>query len=53
MDRRLLVRWMLVLEDSDKDRLYFGKELPREWVTSGKRSESMARRPAGGELTSK
>jgi hypothetical protein len=32
----LLVRWMLVLEDSDEDRLYFGKGLPREWVTSGK-----------------
>src|SRR5260370_28690610 len=32
----LLVRWMLVLEDSDEDRLYFGKGLPREWVGSGK-----------------
>jgi hypothetical protein len=32
----LLVRWMLVLEDSDDDRLYFGKGLPREWVLSGK-----------------
>ncbi len=32
----LLVRWMLVLEDSDDDRLYFGKGLPREWVASGK-----------------
>ncbi|HZR64724.1 MAG TPA: Tat pathway signal protein [Terriglobales bacterium] len=31
----LLVRWMLVLEDSDDDRLYFGKGLPREWVASG------------------
>ena len=31
----LLVRWMLVLEDSDEDRLYFGKGLPREWVASG------------------
>jgi hypothetical protein len=30
-----LVRWMLVLEDSDKDRLYFAKGLPREWVGSG------------------
>jgi len=27
---------MLVLEDSDEDRLYFGKGLPREWVISGK-----------------
>ncbi len=32
----LLVRWMLVLEDSDDDRLHFGKGLPREWVASGK-----------------
>jgi hypothetical protein len=31
-----LFRWMLVLEDSDEDRLYFGKGLPRDWVTSGK-----------------
>lgn len=31
----LLVRWMLVLEDSDDDRLYFGKGLPRKWVASG------------------
>jgi hypothetical protein len=32
----LLVRWMLVLEDSDADRLYFGKGLPHAWVASGK-----------------
>lgn len=32
----LLVRWMLVLEDSDADRLYLGRALPREWVASGK-----------------
>jgi hypothetical protein len=32
----VLVRWMLVLEDSDEDRLYLGKGLPREWVISGK-----------------
>ena len=31
----LLVRWMMVLEDSDQDRLYFGKALPRDWVVSG------------------
>jgi hypothetical protein len=31
----LLVRWMLVLEDSDEDRLYFGKGLPRDWLASG------------------
>jgi hypothetical protein len=32
----LLVRWMLVLEDSDEDRLYFAKGVPRDWVISGK-----------------
>lgn len=32
----LLVRWMLVMEDSDEDRLYLGKGLPSEWVLSGK-----------------
>lgn len=32
----LLVRWMLVLEDSDDDRLYFARGVPREWVASGK-----------------
>jgi len=32
----LLVRWMLVLEDSDEERLYFAKGVPREWVASGK-----------------
>jgi hypothetical protein len=32
----LLLRWMLVLEDSDLERLHFGKGLPREWGVSGK-----------------
>jgi hypothetical protein len=32
----LLVRWMLVLEDSDDDVLYLAKGVPREWVGSGK-----------------
>lgn len=31
-----LVRWMLVLEDSDEDTLYLAKGVPREWVGSGK-----------------
>jgi hypothetical protein len=33
----LLVRWMLVLEDSDEDRLYLAKGIPRQWVASGKK----------------
>jgi hypothetical protein len=33
----LLVRWMLVLEDSNQDRLYLAKGLPRKWVASGKK----------------
>lgn len=32
----LLVRWMLVLEDSDEDKLYFAKGIPRDWLASGK-----------------
>ena len=32
----LLVRWMLVLENYDEEKLYLGKGLPREWVGSGK-----------------
>ena len=32
----LLVRWMLALEDSDEDRLYLAKGVPREWTVSGK-----------------
>jgi hypothetical protein len=31
----LLVRWMLVLEDSDAEVLHLGKGLPKEWVSSG------------------
>jgi hypothetical protein len=32
----LLVRWMLVLEDSDENKLYLAKGLPRDWVVSGR-----------------
>lgn len=32
----LLVRWMLMLEDSDEDVLYLAKGVPREWLGSGK-----------------
>jgi hypothetical protein len=32
----LLVRWMLVLENSDEDTLYLAKGVPREWVGSCK-----------------
>jgi hypothetical protein len=32
----LLVRWMLVLEDSDEERLYLAKAVPRAWLASGK-----------------
>jgi len=31
----LLVRWMLVLEDSDEEVLYLGKGVPRAWLVSG------------------
>jgi hypothetical protein len=32
----LLLRWMLVFEDMEKDRLYFGRAIPREWIAGGK-----------------
>jgi hypothetical protein len=32
----MMLRWMLVFEDSDADRLYFGKGVPRDWTLSGK-----------------
>jgi hypothetical protein len=32
----LLVRWMLVFEDSDQEHLHFGKAIPSSWVVSGK-----------------
>jgi hypothetical protein len=32
----LITRWMLVLEDSDEDRLHLAKGVPRQWVASGK-----------------
>ena len=33
----LIARWMLVLEDSDEDRLHLAKGVPRQWVASGRR----------------
>ena len=32
----LLVRWMLVFEESDADRLHLGRALPVDWTSSGK-----------------
>jgi hypothetical protein len=32
----LLVRWMLVFEDSDRDTLSFGRAIPREWIATSK-----------------
>jgi hypothetical protein len=32
----LLLRWALVFEDPDAERLYFGRALPRRWVGTGK-----------------
>lgn len=32
----LLIRWMLVLEDSAEEKLYLAKGVPRDWVASGK-----------------
>ncbi len=32
----LLVRWMLVFEEADEDRLYLGRAIPREWIATGR-----------------
>jgi hypothetical protein len=32
----LLVRWMLVFEDSNEGRLHFGRAIPRDWLATGK-----------------
>ncbi len=48
----LLVRWMLVLEDSDDEILYFAKGVPREWVGSGKRFELSTLRHVGAKSVS-
>ncbi|MGB6974250.1 MAG: Tat pathway signal protein [Terracidiphilus sp.] len=32
----LLMRWMLVFEDPDADRLYLGRAIPRRWLAQGK-----------------
>jgi hypothetical protein len=32
----LLLRWMLVFEDSDAQVLHFGKAIPKEWIATGK-----------------
>jgi hypothetical protein len=31
----LLVRWMLVYEEFDEDRLHFGRAIPRDWIATG------------------
>ncbi|HSY34645.1 MAG TPA: hypothetical protein VK814_02730 [Acidobacteriaceae bacterium] len=30
----LLVRWMLVFEEFDEDRLHFGRAIPRDWIAT-------------------
>ena len=32
----LLVRWMLVFEEFDDERLHFGRAIPRDWIGTGK-----------------
>lgn len=31
-----LIRWMLVYEDADRDRLHLGRAIPHRWILSGK-----------------
>jgi hypothetical protein len=32
----IMVKWALVLDDPDEERIYFGKAVPRAWLASGK-----------------
>jgi hypothetical protein len=32
----LLVRWMLVFEEFDEERLHFGRAIPRDWIATNK-----------------
>ena len=32
----IMVKWALVLDDPDEERIYFGKAVPRVWLASGK-----------------
>jgi len=32
----IMVKWALVLDDPDEERIYFGKAVPRSWLASGK-----------------
>ena len=32
----LLVRWMLVFEEFDEERLHFGRAIPRDWIATAK-----------------
>jgi hypothetical protein len=32
----IMVKWALVLDDPDEERIYFGKAIPRTWLASGK-----------------
>jgi hypothetical protein len=35
----LLIRWMLVFEEFDAERLHFGRAIPRDWIATGERIE--------------
>ncbi len=47
----LLIRWMLVLEDSDEEILHLAKGVPREWVASGKKIEILCAPTSWGKVS--
>jgi hypothetical protein len=49
----ILVRWMLVLEDSDEDCIYIAKGVPRDWVISGKETSILAAPTRFGRVSMK
>jgi hypothetical protein len=47
----LLVRWMLVFEEFDEERLHFGRAIPREWIATGKPIEIIGAPTRWGRVT--
>ncbi len=47
----LLVRWMLVFEEFDEERLHFGRAVPRDWVATGKPIEIVGAPTRWGRVT--
>ena len=47
----LLVRWMLVFDEFDEERLHFGRAIPRDWIATGKPIEIIGAPTRWGRVT--